>query len=85
MKIQDRTTEFFAAVSLKSSNRGSYGNQFDLHDASAARSTKSAIGHHSRFTQAALEVNNGIRSLLTTLENLTKRKQVSSYHNTYSH
>lgn len=77
MRIKDRTAEFFAAVSLKSNLNGPYVQaQFDQHllpQGGAPKSPRSVVGQHTRFTMAALEINNGIRSLLGTLEKLTKR------------
>lgn len=63
MRIKDRTTEFFSIVSVRSGQQP----QYDV------RSPRSALRHHTRFTLAALEVNNGVQSLLSKLEKLTKR------------
>lgn len=76
MRIKDRTAEFFAAVSLKSNLNGPYAQaQFDQHllpSGDPPKSPRWVVGQHTRFTVAALEINNGIRSLLGTLEKLTK-------------
>ncbi len=77
-RIKDRTTEFFAAVNIKSQT--TFGGAYQgLRSGDVPLSPKSALRHHSEFTSAALDINNGIQSLLNKLEKLTKRTIVIIY------